>query len=129
MSTDTAMTSKVAEEILALMGRRRINKAELARRLEVSRTWVTNRLTGDQEIGVNELQRIAAVLGVTASDLVPKNTVWQSRPALGERVVATAGEARSPRPRTATHRPGRPVRQTRPIDQMTHPATPVAVGR
>jgi len=127
MSTDTAMTGQVAEEILAVLGRRRMNKSELARRLGVSHTWVTNRLSGDQEIGVNELQRIAAILGVTASDLVPRNTVWKSRAPLGERVLATVGEDRKARPQP--HRPGRPVRQTRPIDQKMRPMTAIAAGR
>lgn len=129
MSTDTAdraMTIKVAEEIRALLGRRGISKSELARRLGVSHTWVTNRITGDQEIGVNELERIAVILGVTASDLLPKpaNTLWKSRPVDG-RVVATVGEERKHRP----HRPGRPVSQTRPVGQFTRPVTATAVGR
>lgn len=132
MSTDdtgtATLSDQVIEEILGLMGKRRINKAEMARRLRKKQDWVGRRLNGHQRIDVEDLQQIAVVLGVSASDLLPRNSVWKNRPALGERVVATVGEQRS-RPRVRTHRPGRPVRQTRPIGQSTRPVTAVAVGR
>jgi transcriptional regulator with XRE-family HTH domain len=133
MSTDVTaseqrLSAHVAEEIRALMGRREISKTELARRLGVSDMWVGRRLRRQLPFDLDDLQRIAAVLGVNVSDLLPKaNTFWKTREPLGERVVATVGEARIPRQRP--HRPGRPVRQTRPVDQMVRPVTAVTSGR
>lgn len=124
--TGTAtLSDQVIEEILGLMGRRRINKAEMARRLGTKEDWVGRRLNGRQPIDLDDLRRFAAVLGVAAADLLPKgNTLWKSRPVDG-RVVATVGEERKHRP----HRPGRPVGQTRPVGQFTRPVTATAVGR
>jgi len=134
MSTDTAspsqsLASYVIGEILALMGRRRMNNTELGRRLGVPDYWVGRRLNGKIPIDLNDVQRIAAALGVPATDLFPsskRNSVWKAAAPLGERVIATIGEDRKPSVRA--HRPGRPVRQTRPIVQ-TRPMTAVAAGR
>jgi len=131
MSTDVtasgqSLSAHVAEEIRALMGRREINKTELARRLGVSDMWVGRRLRRQLPFDLDDLQKIATVLGVTVSDLLPRNSVWKAAPGLGERVIATIGEDRKPSVRP--HRPGRPVRQTHPIVQ-TRPMTAVAAGR
>lgn len=128
MSTDTAMSAKAAEEILALLGRRRMSKSELARRLGVSHTWVTNRLTGDQEIGVNELQRIAVILGVSAGELLPGPTrrYPPARDPLAPHVVATVGTRPvqpPPPPRPDLASPQVRAVRTRP----TRPVTPVPV--
>mgnify|MGYP003389884269 FL=1 len=80
------MSDRAAEEIRVMLARQDITKSELARRLRVSHTWVTNRLTGQQEIGLNELGRIADVLGVPIADLLPR-------------------EIRAPNDRSATGRP------------------------
>lgn len=64
------LSDRVAEEIRALLGRRRISQAELARRLHVTGTWLNYRLTGRQEIGLNDLAIIAAALQVKPSDLL-----------------------------------------------------------
>jgi transcriptional regulator with XRE-family HTH domain len=76
--TDTATTAKtppltelVAEEIRALLARRRISGRELARRMGASYSWVNFRLTGAQPIDLNDLQRIADVLDVEVLDLLP----------------------------------------------------------
>lgn len=82
MSNEPKLSAVAAEEIEVMLVRRRINKSGLARLLGVSHTWVTNRLSGQQEIGLNELQRIAAILNVEAVELM-------SRADEG-RVVATA---------------------------------------
>lgn len=131
--TDTLLSAHVAEEIRALLARRKMSGRELARRLGVSPNWVSLRTSGEQEIGLNDLQRIASILGVSVSDLLPRDpnaiTRQKFRPALGERVVATVGEARAPRSHVRKHRPGRPVSQTRPIGPLTRPATAVTAGR
>jgi DNA-binding Xre family transcriptional regulator len=57
--------------IKSWIGRRDLNKSELARRLDVSHTWVSNRLAGNQELTLNELERIATALDVDVADLLP----------------------------------------------------------
>lgn len=70
--TSLDMTGLVAEEIRAMLGRRRMSGRELARKLDVSPSWVSYRLTGTQEIGLNDLARIADALGVGIVDLLPR---------------------------------------------------------
>jgi DNA-binding Xre family transcriptional regulator len=57
--------------IKSWIGRRDLNKSELARRLDVSHTWVSNRLAGNQELTLNELERIATALDVDVAELLP----------------------------------------------------------
>lgn len=76
MSTEVAETTKiaadVAAEIRAQMGRQNVNRAELARRLNVEDSWVGKRLNGRTEIGVSDLGRIAHALGLRIVDLLPR---------------------------------------------------------
>lgn len=110
----------VAEEIEVMLVRRRMNKSGLARKLGVSHTWVTNRLSGQQEIGLNELQRIAEVLEVDITDLLP-------RPTEG-RVLTTIGSHPST-PNAGSGRPAvrgtrtRSTRRNRPIGGARKDAT------
>lgn len=66
------LTEQVAEEIRAWLGRRRMSQAQLARSLGVSQMWVSDRLRGQQEIGLTDVERIAGVLGVRVVDLFPR---------------------------------------------------------
>ncbi len=66
----TTLSDRVADEIRGLLGKRRISASELARRLKVSRNWVSLRLTGAQEIGLNDLERIAYELDTTVGELL-----------------------------------------------------------
>lgn len=92
---ETTLSARVADEVRAMLGRRSVNKSELARRLGVSHTWVTNRLAGHLEIGLDELERIAQALDVEILDLLPK-------PALAdERGARRNNERYSTLPRTA----------------------------
>jgi transcriptional regulator with XRE-family HTH domain len=139
MSTEATSASRLSEletyvigEILALMGRRRMSNAELGRRLGVPDYWVGRRLAGRIPMDLNDVQRVAAMLGVSASDLFPpRNTQSKSRDPLAPRVLAAVGQERTPRPvaRVRTHRPGRGVSQTRPVDRMVRPETPALAGR
>lgn len=72
MSIDVAvdLSLRVASEIKTAMARRGVTGARLAKELGVSAAWVSYRLTGTQEIGINDLQRIAAVLQVKVADLI-----------------------------------------------------------
>jgi len=104
-----------------------MSRLQLAKRIDRSHTYMWRRLSGETAFDLDDLQKIAAVLGVSVSDLMPKaNTFRKSRDPLAARVVATGGEDRIPRQRTRTHRPGRAVQQTRPVDR---PATAATAGR
>lgn len=72
MDDGETLSDHVAGEIRAILARRRITGRQLAVRLKVSRSWVSYRLTGTTEIGLNDLQRIAAALDIDATDLLPK---------------------------------------------------------
>lgn len=71
---ETQLSQQVAEEIRALLARRRVRQSQLARELQVSEQWLSVRLRGVQAIDLNDLQRIAAALGVRVVDLLPKTS-------------------------------------------------------
>jgi transcriptional regulator with XRE-family HTH domain len=132
------LTMQVAEEIRVAMLRRRITGAKLAHDLGVSAAWVSYRLTGTQPIDLNDLQRIADVLGVGVIDLLPAagdTRRYAGRPPidpLAQRVVATIGQPRPPqratlisRPATASSRLDRSPRPDR-AEHRRRPVTAVA---
>jgi transcriptional regulator with XRE-family HTH domain len=65
------LSEQVAEEVRALLARRRMSGRQLASQLGVSPSWVSYRLTGAQPIDVNDMQRIADALGVAVIQLLP----------------------------------------------------------
>src|ERR1700750_1795731 len=65
------LSELVAEEIRALLARRRMSGRQLAGMLGVSPSWVSYRLTGPQPIDLNDLQQIANAFDVPAIDLMP----------------------------------------------------------
>jgi transcriptional regulator with XRE-family HTH domain len=71
-SATASLSERVAEEIRVLLARRRIRQSQLARELGQSEQWVSVRLRGVQPIDLNDLQRIAEVLGVTPTELLPR---------------------------------------------------------
>lgn len=81
------LSIRVAEEIRALLARRKISGRDLARRLSVSPNWVSLRTSGSQPIDLNDLERIARALDVEVIDLLPagsahRTTGEQIRPAV-----------------------------------------------
>lgn len=77
-STST-LSEQAAEELRALLARRRMSGRDLAKLLSVSPSWVSYRLTGTTEIGLNDLQRIATALEVEVSSLLPASRTINSR--------------------------------------------------
>jgi transcriptional regulator with XRE-family HTH domain len=71
MDSDDTLSERVAEEIRAMLGRKRVTGREVARRLKVSSPWISQRLTGHTEISLNDLERIAAALDVEVAELLP----------------------------------------------------------
>jgi len=76
----STLSEQVAEEIRVLLARRRMSQAELARRLDTSGAWLNYRLTGKQPIDLNDLDRIAAALGVKPAELLAGPTTPKSVP-------------------------------------------------
>lgn len=56
-----------------MLARRGMSKSQLARKLNVSHTWVTNRLSGAQSIDLNDLEAIAKELDVPVQALLPND--------------------------------------------------------
>lgn len=54
-----------------MLARQRKTQRALADELGVSAPWVNYRLTGVQEIGLNDLERMAQALGVSLAELIP----------------------------------------------------------
>lgn len=65
-----------------LLARRDMSRSELARRLGVSAMWVSDRLRGQTPIGLDDIERIAGVLGCAPADLFPSDVKrsWQTTP-------------------------------------------------
>lgn len=66
-----SLSDAIAEEIRVLLARRLMSQRELADELGMSLQALNYRLTGTQELGVNEVAAIAKVLGVEPLDLMP----------------------------------------------------------
>lgn len=129
MSDEVTLSVETAAEIRAMLARLQITGRELARRLDVSQPWVSYRLTGAQEIGLDDIQRIAEAIGVEWWELLPQRdpslaTVTRLQP----RTLSTASRGRGRRrdnnpypaqPDHATRRPpdGRP--EPRPGNEST----------
>lgn len=94
------MRERIAEEIRALLGRRMLSASELARRIGATQPYISRRLTGDIAFDVDDLVKIAAVLGVEVADLFPREG----------RTVVFAGETRrqTTQPKSLLARKGRP---------------------
>jgi len=70
-SPATPLRAAVAEEVRALLGRRRMTAIELARRIGKSHTYVGRRLNGETAFDLDDLERIAVILSVSVTDLLP----------------------------------------------------------
>lgn len=108
------LSDLVAEEIRAVLGRRRMSGAALARTLGVSAMWVSYRLSGKQPIDLNDLERIATALDVPVGALIPATTHTQT---------TVAKLSINDRPRD-TRPEGRPRKGIPPLD----PARPRRIG-
>lgn len=118
MSETYTLTEKVAEEIRALLGRRRMSGRQLASTLAVSQTWVSSRLSGSTPIDLNDLDRIAAALNVDVADLLPRRNEGH--------LIAVAGRSGSNPPKLNIENPGsakRPRPNGHPSRTSPHPST------
>jgi transcriptional regulator with XRE-family HTH domain len=128
------LRERVAEELRALLARRKVTPTELGRKLGRSQTWVWRRLEGEVAFDLNDLEAIAAALGVAPADLLPpdvrrgtepniRNSPVPERPADNRPPGRTSGRSgRGDRPLTKSS-PGRRVR----IIGALHPMDAVGV--
>jgi transcriptional regulator with XRE-family HTH domain len=72
-SQGTPLRARVAEEIRALMGRRRMSGAALARGIGENQQYVSRRLTGEVPFDIDDLEKIAALLDTSVTALLPSS--------------------------------------------------------
>lgn len=111
------LSELVADEIRVAMTRRRLSGRDLATRLRVSPSWISYRLSGKQPIDLNDLLRIANVLGVGVHDLLPS-------PEAAAQAVTVRDTVPYPSPALRLSKP-QPVRAQRPLvrHDSTRPPT------
>jgi transcriptional regulator with XRE-family HTH domain len=110
--TSRTMSDLIAEEIRVALTRQRMSQRQFAVKLGVSPAWLNYRLTGVQEIGVNDLKRIADALGVGVYDLLPPADVAagaaSTRTTHGYQTLPLLAAMHTGRPRD-NRPPGRPA--------------------
>jgi transcriptional regulator with XRE-family HTH domain len=65
-----SLREATAEEIRALLARRRKSHNWLAAQIRHSAAYLSRRMTGDTAFDLDDLERIAAALGVSAADII-----------------------------------------------------------
>src|SRR6185295_15359140 len=94
-STQKRLGPAVAEEVRALLARRRISGVQFAKQIGKSQPYFSRRLNGDVSFDLDDLEVIAEVLGIEVGDLFPSKEGGSNRnfdPAPAER-TATIGQA------------------------------------
>jgi transcriptional regulator with XRE-family HTH domain len=115
MDDAQTLSDYAAGEIRAILARHRITGRDLAAKLHVSRSWVSYRLTGTTEIGLNDLERIAHALDVEVADLLPTPVKREIRYSTQPATRPTpAGRTGDPHRVRTTAKPARPPRAGRP---------------
>lgn len=121
------LTTLVAAEIRAWMGRLDVRQSELARRMGEKDQWMSMRLKGRTPIDLNELQRIATALGLGVLDLLPAQASRGAGGA-GDRVTQTIVPANSSLQPMAGS-PTRPRPPARPSRHLAVGGSPYGGGR
>lgn len=117
-TTRDRLRHHVAEEIRALLGRRQMSGAKLARAIDQSEMYVSRRLRGETAFDLDDLERIADVLGVTVADLLPSAKVRPNNRSADQYVQPTSParprvDRPKGRPAAESTRPGSSVPATR----------------
>jgi transcriptional regulator with XRE-family HTH domain len=117
LKVQSRLRELVAEEVRALLGRRRLNGAKLAQAIDRSEMYVSRRLRGETAFDLDDLEKIADVLSVPVAQLLPSAdqkggniTRWSAPPIV-------QAERLSP-----SVTPDRPV-DTRPAGRPDHPTS------
>lgn len=69
--TGTVTRNAIADEVRALLGRRRLSASKLAQQLGWTQAYISRRLVGDQAFDTDDLEQIARALEVKMVDLLP----------------------------------------------------------
>lgn len=106
----TDLSAAVAKEVRVLLVRRDMKQSEMAARMGVTEMWLSRRLRGAQEIGVNDLAKMASVLSVEVGELLPRSNEGHSVISVGGPRAKTTGayphptkQPTPPRGATRTH--------------------------
>lgn len=115
VSTRRHLREQVAEEVRALLARRQMNGAKLAAAIGRSEMYVSRRLRAETAFDLDDLQRIAEVLGVAPLDLLPRTV---GTPNAHYPSVARSSDPH--RPATPASRPTgpKPGGSTRPVSAI-----------
>jgi transcriptional regulator with XRE-family HTH domain len=90
---DLRLRDHVAEEIRALMARRRLSGVQLAARIDKSQGYLSRRLNGVQPFDVDDLEAIAGVLGVPVSALLRPPEIGSQGQAVTNRYLSEPDDA------------------------------------
>lgn len=106
------LTQLVADEIRVAMTRQRMSGRDLAKKLNVSPSWISYRLSGRQPIDLNDLFRIAKALRIGVHQLLPPPEVVAGAAEVSDTVAYLSLAERLPiTSRPPDNRPaGRPSR-------------------
>ena len=66
------LTQRVAEEVRALMARRRISQEVAAQAIGRSQSYMSRRAKGEMPFDVTDLERLAKLLDVPVTQLLPR---------------------------------------------------------
>lgn len=126
-ATDS-LNGRVAAQTRAVMAFHQIRQSELARKIGVTEQWLSVRLRGRQEIGLGDLEKIAAGIGVQPAELFPRSDreVTVTYSSMDEVAPRDAAPARPSMSRPADNRPADRRPPGHPAPGMIHSAT---IGR
>lgn len=99
-TTRERLRHQVAEEIRALLGRRQMSGAKLARAIDQSEMYVSRRLRGETAFDLDDLERIAEVLGVPVASLLPSAFLPNDRSGTSSLRPASPTRPRVDRPKS-----------------------------
>jgi len=119
--TTTSLREHVAEELRALLGRRKMSATQLARHMGVSQAYIWRRLNGETAFDLDDLEKIASILAVDVLDLLPRDR--EGRLITTARDGVNPGQVSNVRKTRLTERPrpfGHPNR-TAPRDTTRRP--------
>lgn len=118
------LSELIAEEIGALLGRRRWSQAQLARAIGRTPMWVSLRLRGQQPFDVNDLVLIAGALGVGVHDLLPppEVTARAARPSAIPRYLDMAVRPDRPADNRPSGKPAANISRTARLPRGHRPA-------
>lgn len=110
------LRERTAEEVRVILARRRMSAAELARLAGIKQSTMARRMTGETAFDLDDLERVADVLGISVADLIPREVepnersdVSTERPSAHIATVKSSPDRMSRRRPKARQSPARPI--------------------